>query len=772
VTDYELLRRYAREGSEEAFAEIVRRHSALVYSTCLRILADQHEAEDASQAVFIALSRKARSFREGPPITAWLHRVAKCSALQVKRASQGRAKRERKVAEMKADSVPATTDERTWLDVRPVLDEALASLPGRYSKALVLRYLDSKSEREVAQELGTPVGTVSSLLSRGLDMLRQKLARSHVVLDASLLAALLAERTSEAVPKNLTEAIVAACTLEGMASAAAVSIAEETMRAIAIAKMKLAAVVVAVMVAVGAGGGLIAGALAADKEAPPAGNEAARPDKTRYVSTRGNDANDGCSEKTAWRTIAQAAGKAQAGDLVKIEAGNYGHENVLISNSGAEGSPIRFEGYGGDVVLEGVLPQKPEDDGEYGVMIKGAAYVVLSGITTIKYRHGIFVKDSHHIKLERCTVGLCRWGGINIGKASNNCEVRHCTAYNAGMGNIMVGGRDNIVADCWSYYNPSLVGWPGVDTKTDYCYSSANSQNVLFIRCRGDNATHGVAFTAGGGSSPGCKNGRVEDCEMYNNWELFGIRDCSSEITLVNCYGSNVGSKRSSDHGFYFYIGANNCVVKNCRVKGVSTGFHTDESENPTHKYVKGALTRNIVFQNCIATQCTYGFAFGAPQSKAVNCLSARNEVGVALRGMSSAVVETAKALGLSLEDKDRFSVKGCLVVLNSKKGIEASFPTAEMLARCNVWSNGTDYAPDGYSKVGPAGYAKPGADCSSVDPQFKFATKAKEGEGESDRDDWHLKETSPCKDIGPYADDPKAAIGNGKGPAPSGAQE
>ena len=207
-----------------------------------------------------------------------------------------------------------------------------------------------------------------------------------------------------------------------------------------------------------------------------------------YVSTAGDDTNPGTSPELAWRTISHAAEMARAGDLVRIKGGDYGHENVVVANSGTEEAPIRFEGYDGDAKLEGVMK---EENGRvrlegHGVEIKDKSHIKLSGITTLKYRDGITVAQCHHVTVERCTAGVSGWAGIALW-GSHDCEIRYCTAYDADMCNFWVGGCDGVtVADCWSYSDPLAPA----GTKTDYCYGMASSKNVHITRCRGDGRLH------------------------------------------------------------------------------------------------------------------------------------------------------------------------------------------------------------------------------------------------------------------------------------------
>ncbi len=487
---------------------------------------------------------------------------------------------------------------------------------------------------------------------------------------------------------------------------------------------------------------------------------------TLYVSTTGDDASPGTSAELAWRTIAHAAKTAQAGDLVRIKGGDYAFEQVVVANSGTPEARVRFEGYDGEVVLEGKM-EKVEGKIKLkglGVDIKGKSYVTLSGITARQYGTGIFVRDgSHHVTVERCTAGVAGWAGIAV-TGSHHCEVRHCTAYNAEMCNFWVGrnggsdSHDNVVADCYSYCDPRLEPY------TDYCYSFTNARNVLVTRCRGDGKLctgHGICFTRGGLTASakdyGCENCRVTDCEMRGCWELFGARHGCRDITFVDCYGESKIMDKSAakgkdvpawckhvsydwySHGFYFRTGVQNIRVKNCRVRGVMNGLNV---ENGQRFVEEEGWTGNVTFENCIAVECINGISLKGPDIKVLNCISARNKRGIT-------IFKTAA---------DGLSTKDCIIYQNAT-GIRSEIPTTTAITHCNIRDNQTDFS----------GKASTGEKCISEDPQFVTLKRvllgtprmyAPTGVPAQDWDDWHLQETSPCKDMGPYADDPEASVG------------
>src|SRR3954469_7265556 len=131
LEDSELLRRYAEEGDQDAFAELVERRVGLVYSVALRQThGDSHRAEDATQAVFIDLARKARELAPRPVLAGWLHRSAQFAAAGIIRAEVRRQRREEEAYIMENDSADDTNGSAAldWEKIRPVLDQALSEL--------------------------------------------------------------------------------------------------------------------------------------------------------------------------------------------------------------------------------------------------------------------------------------------------------------------------------------------------------------------------------------------------------------------------------------------------------------------------------------------------------------------------------------------------------------------------------------------------------------------------------------------------------------------
>jgi RNA polymerase sigma factor (sigma-70 family) len=149
-TDAQLIRAYAESRSEAAFTEIVRRHVDLVYSAAHRMVRDSHLAEDVTQAVFVALAKNAAQLTDRPVLSGWLHRTAQNMAAQRVRTDVRRRAREQEAA---MNELLAGESDAPWAQIAPHLDAALADLRESDRDALLLRYFEGKSAREMAQIL-------------------------------------------------------------------------------------------------------------------------------------------------------------------------------------------------------------------------------------------------------------------------------------------------------------------------------------------------------------------------------------------------------------------------------------------------------------------------------------------------------------------------------------------------------------------------------------------------------------------------------------------
>jgi RNA polymerase sigma factor (sigma-70 family) len=230
-TDRQLLERFTTARDEAAFEALVYRHAPMVLGLCRRLLNNSTDAEDAFQATFLVLVRKAGGLSDPNRLGAWLHGVACRTAREVRRQRARRASREKQAEQLPERPTPAAGCEHDWL---PLLDEEVNQLPAKYRVAVVLCELEGYSRSEAAQQLGLPEGTLSSRLARARDLLRRRLTRRGLTLAAG--AALFPEMAS-ASPALVTTTVKAA--LAPAAPPATAALADKVIQAMIISRLKI-----------------------------------------------------------------------------------------------------------------------------------------------------------------------------------------------------------------------------------------------------------------------------------------------------------------------------------------------------------------------------------------------------------------------------------------------------------------------------------------------------------------------------------------------------
>jgi RNA polymerase sigma factor (sigma-70 family) len=259
LTDGQLLERFVSRHETAALEALVRRNGPMVWGVCRRILHNHHDAEDAFQATFLVLVRKAGSIRCPAKICNWLYGVAHQTALKARATRAKRKLRETQVNDMPD---PAVVDQGAWKDLLPVLDQELSRLPERYRAIIVLCDLQGKSRQEAARSLDCPVGTVGSRLARARTMLAKRIGRHGSAISGATLAATLSQQTASAcVPASVMTAAIKIVTLVaagqaagGAISATATALAEGVIKVMLLNKLKMAAVVLLVLGSLGVGG--------------------------------------------------------------------------------------------------------------------------------------------------------------------------------------------------------------------------------------------------------------------------------------------------------------------------------------------------------------------------------------------------------------------------------------------------------------------------------------------------------------------------------------
>jgi RNA polymerase sigma factor (sigma-70 family) len=261
LSDGQLLKRFIDTREDAAFAALMRRHGPMVLSVCRRILRHGQDAEDAFQATFLVLARKAAAISKRESVGSWLHGVA------YRLAHKARAERERRrQQEPRAERTPPTSPlcEAAWRELQAVLDEELARLPEKYRAPLLLCYLEGQTHDQTARQLGLPVGTVHTRLSRGRELLRVRLTRRGLELSATAFAtSLAANTTTAALPAGLFVTTVKSAQLFSVGNAAAAGVsgsvaalAEGALKAILMAKVKTTMLVLIAGVLVAGAGAL------------------------------------------------------------------------------------------------------------------------------------------------------------------------------------------------------------------------------------------------------------------------------------------------------------------------------------------------------------------------------------------------------------------------------------------------------------------------------------------------------------------------------------
>jgi RNA polymerase sigma factor (sigma-70 family) len=256
-SDGQALERFVAAREEAAFCTLLERHGPLVWGVCRRVLKHLQDAEDAFQATFLVLAQRAGSIRKPDSVGSWLYGVAYHIALEARGRQLRRGTRERQVPNMPHPPSPADT---SWTQLEPVLDEELHRLPEKYRRPLVLCYLEGKSYRETAEELGWPLGSTSKRLARGRELLRRRLTRRGVTLSATVLGAVLTSRAAPAVPAALVHAAVKAGLLlvagkpfAGVVSAHALCLFQKAPQGMFLTKLKIATALVLLLGGLGLG---------------------------------------------------------------------------------------------------------------------------------------------------------------------------------------------------------------------------------------------------------------------------------------------------------------------------------------------------------------------------------------------------------------------------------------------------------------------------------------------------------------------------------------
>ena len=266
LSDEELLEQFvagSADRAEAAFAALVNRHGAMVLGVCRRVLGHRHSAEDAFQATFLVLARKAPVISQREQLASWLHGVARRAAMDARVRAARQVAKEKRLGIM---SPSESIDEIHRSELRLILDEELARLPERHRAAILLCELEGLSRREAARQLGVSEGTLSSRLARAKVRLRERLTRRGLALSAATLTfALAQDAQAMTLPASLVASTIRFATwvgtgssVAGVASTSVITLTEGVLKAMLLSKLKFAFIGLVAVAIVTTGAGVVA----------------------------------------------------------------------------------------------------------------------------------------------------------------------------------------------------------------------------------------------------------------------------------------------------------------------------------------------------------------------------------------------------------------------------------------------------------------------------------------------------------------------------------
>ena len=320
----------------------------MVMGVCRRLLGNHHDAEDAFQATFLVLARKARSIGRPELLGNWLYGVACRIALKARAQIAKRLLKEGQAVRPTAEEV---IPDVVWTDLRPVLDEEVSRLPDRFRIPFVLCYLQGRTNEEAAQALGCPKGTVLSRLATARERLCSRLSRRGIVFSAGVVAMLSGSVASAAVPSaligptiNAAIGVTAGQTAAGLVSVEVAALMKGTLQAMLLSKLKVVALAALAVTALGAGGVLLAQHLdGREPERRPAAKEVEKVPKDEQLTPAGEKkAEDPAAKELKamegdWKVVGlEEGGRKATADDVKGMKWTFTGAEVVPDNPGVE----------------------------------------------------------------------------------------------------------------------------------------------------------------------------------------------------------------------------------------------------------------------------------------------------------------------------------------------------------------------------------------------------------------------------------------------------
>jgi RNA polymerase sigma factor (sigma-70 family) len=242
MDDWQLLREYATRNSEEAFRALVDRYAGLVYHAALRQAGNPHTAEEVTQAVFIALAQKADRIPRGIILSGWLFRATRFAFSNLAREQSRRQRREQEAAIMETILRPDETAS-VWEQIVPHLNDALDRLPRKDREAVLVRFFQDKSHRELARTLGVSEDAAKVRVSRALEKLRLIFARRGYAVPSAVLLATISAHGAQAAPAGLTASVASVAVAKGTAgTTSTLTLAKGVLKIMAWTKAKTAIV--------------------------------------------------------------------------------------------------------------------------------------------------------------------------------------------------------------------------------------------------------------------------------------------------------------------------------------------------------------------------------------------------------------------------------------------------------------------------------------------------------------------------------------------------